>query len=76
MVLTQQEFEAEKLKILVRFPYHYGSHATIVKAGTIVGGNTSFHTTMVLTQPGPRFQCRGRCNLFPYHYGSHATHKT
>jgi len=53
MVLTQQEFEAEKLKILVRFPYHYGSHATIVKAGTIVGGNTSFHTTMVLTQLFP-----------------------
>ncbi len=53
------------------FPYHYGSHATLLLV-CILAMSFSFHTTMVLTQQD-RYEALCKEILFPYHYGSHAT---
>ena len=72
MVLTQPiEVECGYGKV-GKFPYHYGSHATVYGGNRDPQRNTfpyhyGSHATP-LTQTGG-----GKTHMFPYHYGSHAT---
>jgi len=50
MVLTQLRGKACTKYNWVRFPYHYGSHATVLPFKAELVAHLSFHTTMVLTQ--------------------------
>jgi len=51
MVLTQlYEIIIPQSEVFLQFPYHYGSYAT-PRRSRVTGWLTSFHTTMVLTQP-------------------------
>jgi len=53
MVLTQLYRTGLTNQDLIKFPYHYGSHATQLIPRTTLLATWGFHTTMVLTQ-----QCR------------------
>jgi len=50
MVLTQQGNVHQGLVRSDQFPYHYGSHATVLPFKAELVAHLSFHTTMVLTQ--------------------------
>jgi len=60
-------------KLISKFPYHYGSHATNIYPTTYILDTSSFHTTMVLTQRLTMDFNELWKTAFPYHYGSHAT---
>ena len=60
MVLTQLYQWKMAKSGLPRFPYHYGSHATVLLGVVTLRWVTSFHTTMVLTQPDPSMLVNGK----------------
>ncbi len=75
MVLTQPSKPKDGSEMLLEFPYHYGSHATIQG---LEGRRTSSQFPYHYGSHATRMSKDGlslQDAMFPYHYGSHATHR-
>jgi len=59
MVLTQLEERNYWLTPSTKFPYHYGSYATMEEPSSVFEWLVSFHTTMVLTQRSKKAAIEG-----------------